>query len=401
MDGSVPPNSASGQEKRANMRGGLLARTALMLGNFVIGVGVLAPAGMLDQLATGLEVSIADAGLLVTYGAVVLCFGSPLMAWATSRLDRRTLLGGTLLIFALGHAAAALAPSYGTLLASRLVMLVFAAVYTPQAASTVALIVPEKARSSAIAFVFLGWSLAVAVGLPIVTTVADHFGWRATFAMLGGFAAVSFALLVLTLPPGLKGAPVSFATWAAVGRSRLILLLLAITVLQTAGPFMIFTYLAPLAKDLASASTEEVALLFALGGVTGFVGNLIATRLVFGWGAFRVSLIFQLIMLCGLVAWSLGAGMLAVMAFGIGLWGLGFAALNSMQQARLVGADPKLASASVALNTSSIYVGQAIGSGAGGWLFTHGHHHLMGYAAIAFLLAALGTIGLTRPKVAT
>jgi predicted MFS family arabinose efflux permease len=271
-------------------------------------------------------------------------------------------------------------------------------VYTPQAASTVALIVPEKARASGIAFVFLGWSLAVAVGLPIVTGVAANLGWRATFAVLGGFAAACVVLLLVSLPAGLKGAPVSFATWTAVARNRLILLLLAITVLQTAGPFMIFTYLGPLVGALAGGSAGSVAIMFAIGGVTGFIGNLIATRLVVGWGAFRVSLLFQVAMLCGLVAWSFGAGVIALMGLGVGLWGLGFAALNSMQQARLVGADPKLASASVALNTSSIYVGQAIGSGLGGILFTHGYHHAMGYAAVVFLLAALGTIGLTRPK---
>ena len=53
------------------MNSGLPARIALMLGNFVIGLGVLAPTGMLDQLARGLAVDVGDAGLLVTYGAVV------------------------------------------------------------------------------------------------------------------------------------------------------------------------------------------------------------------------------------------------------------------------------------------------------------------------------------------
>jgi MFS transporter, DHA1 family, inner membrane transport protein len=380
------------------MNTGLLARVALMLRNFVIGVGILAPAGMLNQLADGLAVSIADAGLLVTYGAVVLCLGSPLMAWATTRLDRRTLLAGSLLIFAVGHAASAFAPNYAVLLAIRLLMLVFAAIYTPQAASTVALIVPEKLRSGAIAFVFLGWSLAVAVGLPIVTTVAAHFGWRVTFALLGGFAVVSCVLLAFSLPPGLTGARVSLATWTAVARNRLILLLLAITALQTGGPFIIFTYLGPLAKALAGSGTAEIATFFAVFGVTGFIGNLIATRLVVSWGAYRVSLLFQTAMLLGLVAWSLGAGLIAVMGLGVGLWGLGFAALNSMQQARLVGADPKLASASVALNTSSIYVGQAIGSGLGGVLFARGYDHAIGYVAVAFLVAAVGAILQTRPK---
>ena len=56
------------------------APTALMLGNFVTGCSVIGPAGMLGELSSGLDVSIRDAGLLITYGAAVLCFGSPIMA---------------------------------------------------------------------------------------------------------------------------------------------------------------------------------------------------------------------------------------------------------------------------------------------------------------------------------
>ena len=69
-------------------------------------------------------------------------------------------------------------PDYGTVLALRLLMLVAAALYTPQAAATVALLVPEKERPGAIAFVFLGWSLAIAGGLPLVTFLTTQFGWR-------------------------------------------------------------------------------------------------------------------------------------------------------------------------------------------------------------------------------
>lgn len=74
------------------------ALTALMMGNFTIGISVLAPAGMLHELAQGLGVSIRDAGFLITAGAVVLCFGSPISAWLTSRFDRRLLLAVTLFI---------------------------------------------------------------------------------------------------------------------------------------------------------------------------------------------------------------------------------------------------------------------------------------------------------------
>jgi hypothetical protein len=54
----------------------------------------------------------------------------------------------------------------------------------------------------------------------------------------------------------------------------------------------------------------------------------------------------------GLCLWAIGAGSLLATGAGIALLGLGFAASNSMQQARLAAAAPDLASASIALNTS-------------------------------------------------
>ncbi|UCE33044.1 MAG: MFS transporter, partial [Burkholderiales bacterium] len=62
-------------------------------------------------------------------------------------------------------------------------------------------------------------------------------------------------------------------------------------------------------------------------------------------------------------------------------WRLGCFSGNSGQQARLVGLAPDLASASVALNTSCIYAGQAIGAGSGGVLITLGGLQLLPWAA--------------------
>src|SRR3954468_24602720 len=126
------------------------APTALMLGNFVTGCSVIGPAGMLGELSEGLGVTIRDAGLLITFGAVMLCIGSPLTAWLTSRIERRTLLATTLAVLALANAASAFAPDYAGLLAIRLIMLAVGALYTPQAAGTGALIVPAEKRGSTI-----------------------------------------------------------------------------------------------------------------------------------------------------------------------------------------------------------------------------------------------------------
>jgi predicted MFS family arabinose efflux permease len=374
------------------------APTALMLGNFVTGTSVLAPAGMLSELSEGLGVTIRDAGLLITFGAIVLCIGSPLTAWLTSRIERRTLLTSTLAVLALANAASAFAPDYATLLVIRLIMLAVGALYTPQAAGTAALIVPAEKRGGTIAYIFLGWSLAAAVGLPLVTFIASRYGWRETYGSIGIAACFGFLLLAWRLPRGLIGAPVDLKTWADVGRNRLIVLLLLITTLQVSGQFAVFTYLGPLLTRLTQAGPDAVGLVFATYGVFGFVGNIIATRLVDSWGSYRTSLLFLATLLAGACIWALGAGNFAIMAAAVAVWGLGFASTNSMQQVRLIGAAPALGTASVSLNTSALYIGQAIGSAAGGMLFARDLLYGAGYVSAAFIALALFVMTLTKPR---
>jgi predicted MFS family arabinose efflux permease len=367
-----------------------------MFGNIAVGVAVLAPAGMLSDLAAGLAVSIREAGLLVAHGAVVLCFGSPLMAWVTSNVDRRILLAATLAILAIGQFASAFAPDYLTLLVLRLLMLAAAAIYTPQAASTIAMIVPDKDRASAISFVFLGWSLAVAAALPLVTLLSAHLGWRTTYAALAASAALGFILNVIGLPAGLRGQPLSLASFGVIARNHTIVLLLTVTLCWTAAMFVIFPYLGPLLARLAGAGPAAAGAFFALYGVMGFIGNLIATRVVRWYRAFNTSAVSLGTMFAGALVWSLGAGTLSLMGAGMLMLGLGFAATNSMQQARLVAAAPPLSTATVALNTSWLYAGQALGTWIGGALFSHDQLLGNGYTAAAFMLAGLLTLSMTR-----
>jgi len=374
------------------------APTALMLGNIVTGCSVLAPAGMLGELSSGLDISIRTAGLLITFGAIVLCIGSPVSAWLTSRIERRTLLAVTLAVLAFTNFASAFAPDYASLLVIRLVMLAVGALYTPQAAGTAGLIVPEQKRGSTIAYIFLGWSLAAAVGLPLITFIASRYGWRAVYGGIGVMGCISFLLLAWRLPGGLMGAPVDLKTWADVGRNRLIMLLLSITTLQMSGQFVVFTFMGPLLAKLTGAGPDAIALVFACYGVCGFIGIAIATRIVDSWGAWKTSVLFTALMLTGVTGWALTAGIYPLMVVSVAIWGLGFASTNSMQQVRLVGAAPSLASASVSLNTSVLYVGQAVGSAIGGLLYARDLLYAAGYVATAFIALALLTVILTRPK---
>jgi MFS transporter, DHA1 family, inner membrane transport protein len=108
--------------------------------------------------------------------------------------------------------------------------------------------------------------------------------------------------------------------------------------------------------------------------------------------------LFTSLVLVGIGGWALSAGTYALMAGSVAVWGLGFASANSMQQVRLVAAAPPLAPASVSLNTSVLYVGQAVGSAIGGLLFACDLSHDMGYASAGLVALALTMVLLSRPR---
>ena len=224
---------------------------------------------------------------------------------------------------------------------------------------------------------------------------SEHRAGCRRLRLIGCF---SFLLLAWRLPGGLVGAPVDLKTWADVGRNRMIVLLLLITTLQMSGQFVVFTFMGPLLTKLTHAGPDGVGLVFAIYGAFGFIGIVIATQIVDSRGAYKTSLLFTVLMLTGVTGWAFSAGIYPLMACSVAIWGLGFASTNSMQQVRLVAAAPALASASVSLNTSVLYIGQAVGSAIGGVLYVHDLLYDAGYVAMSFVALALMTVMLTRPR---
>lgn len=365
-------------------------RLALLCGNFVTGLCVLAPSAMLPELSDGLGVSISGAGYLMTWGAVVLCFASPIVSWLTTRFDRRLLLTTVLAVAAACNVASVFADSYAAVLALRLAMVGLIAIYTPLAASTVSLIVPENARAGTVAFIFLGWTLSIAVGLPIVTALASQFGWRESFAAVGLAAAAAALLNVVALPAGLRGPPLSLQSFVFIARSRQLVLILLLTLFSTSGIFLITVYLGPLLAKLAGAGPGPIGTFFLMMGMAALAGNSATTAAVARLGISRTLAAALLSLAFGAAFWALGAGSLVLMGVGVLLVGIGLPSSNTMQQARLIAQAPSLASATVALNTSLIYVGQAIGSASGGFLYDRGWYHASGYVAVAFFALAFG-----------
>ena len=365
------------------------ARHALMAGNFAIGCGVMVVAGSLNDLVTSLGVSVAVGGQLISVAAVCMALGAPLLAAALSRWDRRSLLALAMAWYTLWHAVCALMPSYATLLPPRTLAVLGAAVFTPQAAAAVTALAPPAERGRAIAFIFLGWSVSSVVGLPLMAWVAETLGWRWAFALVALLSAVTGVWVWRALPAGIRTQALSRHDWKLALTHPLLIGVVAVTALSAAGQFTVFSYFAPYYRQVLGASPAQVSLLFLWFGAFGLAGNMLVGRGIDRLGAARFATWMVAAMALSLALWPLAVGV-ASMALVLVPWALGCFSANSAQQARLGASAPGLAGASMALNTSAIYVGQAAGSAGGGaWLATVGFAGLNGIA-LAWMLLAVG-----------
>ncbi|WP_194722498.1 MFS transporter [Noviherbaspirillum malthae] len=363
---------------------------SLTLGNFAIGTGVMVVPGMLNDLSADLGVPPARIGWLISAFAMTICISGPFLASWTSAIDRRKLLTASLLLYAAMHFAAAFAPGYDTLLAARIVTAIGGAIFTAQAAATAGLMVPADMRGKAIGLVFLGWSIAAVVGTPIGSYLGAHIGWRPTLALVGLLSLVFAGAVWVQIPARLFVAPMDGAAWKALFADTPLLLAISVTAIQALGMFSMFSYMALVLKDGIDATPAVISMMFLCFGVTGVIGNIIGARVMDRIGPMRVGIAAMACMLAAVMLWPLSQGSLAAVTVLVLLWGLGCFAINGSQQARLVAMAPRLASASVSLNSSAIYLGQAAGAFFGGLIISMLGTAALPYFAAAPLAAAIG-----------
>ena len=89
-------------------------------------------AGTLTDISTSLNVSIPQAGQLITAAAILMGLGAPVFATLVAGWDRRRLLTLSLLWYGLLMGLSALAPSYGALLPLRVLAVISPAIFIPR-----------------------------------------------------------------------------------------------------------------------------------------------------------------------------------------------------------------------------------------------------------------------------
>ncbi|MGE8659038.1 MAG: MFS transporter [Achromobacter sp.] len=358
----------------------LVPAAFLALGTFAIGTEGFMIAPLLSTMAADFRMTVPQVALLVVVFTLTLALSAPVSTLLSARLPRRATLLIAMALFAAGNLLAAWSPDFGVLMAARVVMAVASGLYVPNANALAGAIVAPVRRGRALAIVSGGMTLAIALGLPLGGLVGHAFGWRATFLAVGAMSLAAIAGILIGIDRN-AGAGIPVATWSrrvAVLRQPAVVRLLSVSLFWSIGAYAAYPYIAAYLGSVLGYQAGGINATVALWGLAAALGVTSGGALNDRLGSRRVAR--GSLVVLGVSFWLLAlstalppAVAVVPVLLGVAVWGFTVWSFFPAQMARLIAAgETAQAPLALALNTSTMYLGFAIGSALGAALLGHG-----------------------------
>lgn len=377
------------------------ALIALAISAFAIGTTEFVIVGLLPTVASDLDISLTKAGSLISGYALALAIGTPLLAAVFSRVDKKKLLLGLMMVFTIGNAAALFVTSYEAVLFSRIITAIAHGLFFAIATVVATNIVPPGKQGSAVSIMFTGLTVATVLGVPMGTFIGQHIGWRATFGVVALLGVIGLFAIARFVPQSAEQERqrTTIRDILALLKQSQILLGLAMTIFGFGATFVLFTYLSPILTTISGHADQSITWLLLVYGVFVAIGNMVGGRLADRQPVRSLRLIFlaqAIILLLQLLLLPSQAGSFMAIA----LLGLVAFMMSAGVQTHIVAlADryvPAAKSMASALNIAGFNVGIALGSTLGSIVIAKGDYLDTAWvgaimAFIAFLLAVLSS----------
>ena len=362
----------------------------MILMSSVTFVGILSelmPSGVLPLMMDDLNINEVQTGNLVGYYAIASAiFAIPLIS-LTMQFNRKYLLLILLGGFAVSNVIAGLVHDYTIIIALRVIGGICAGVMWPMIAAYGMRLVDEKDHGKAIAVIMAGTTLGISIGLPIMTSIGNEYGWRNEFMGLGAFifaiGLISFFILPST--PGEKLTKNSSPF--ALLKIPEVLLILLLTLLGVIAHYGVYVYITSLVEELQLAGGVESALLFF--GIGSLISVLLAIKYTDNHLRLLTILMFAFIII-SMVIFLLFGGTKGMGHFGFFLWGISFGPLVTLLQAAVSRQVETAKDVATSVQSSVFNLSIMIASSAGGLLL--GMYSPMSLVFLAIALSVPGMV---------
>lgn len=362
---------------------------ALLFGGLGIGITEFVMMGLLEEIALDLAIDIPTAGRLIAAYAVGVVIGAPLLVVIAGKYPPKRLLIGLMLLFTIFNAFTAFAPSYGSLLLSRVLAgLPHGAFFGVGSVVASRLAKPGK-EAQAISIMFAGLTIANLIGVPLGTYIGHHFVWRYSFAIVVLVGLITLLALKFWMPNIPAKQAASVKTQLRFFKRREAWLIVGMIAVGTGGLFSWYSYISPLMTKVAGFSESSMTYILMLAGLGMFFGNLLGGRLADLVSPAKASVILLGAMVVALITQHYVAPYAIpslVMTFVLG--GTAFA-LGAPIQMLMINTAKGSEMLAASVSQASFNIGNALGAFLGGLPIAMGY----GYASPEWVGAAMAAGG--------
>lgn len=258
------------------MKKGLLA---LALGGFGIGVTEFSMMGMLEDIAAYLQISIPEAGHLISIYAIGVVVGAPLLVLFSSQIPPKKILIYLMGLFAVFNGLTALAPSYEMFLVGRFFSGLPHGAFFGVAAIVAKEMADKGKEAQSISVVFSGLTVANLLGVPLATYVGHHFLWRWTFLGIFIIGILTMLLIQWWVPAIAPQKDVSVKNQLKYFKTLRAWWLIGMISIGTGAMFSWISYISPMMTQGAGFAKDIVPRFMILAGLGMFVGNILGGKL--------------------------------------------------------------------------------------------------------------------------
>ena len=377
---------------------------AVSIAAFALVTSEFLPIGVLNSVASDLNISTGTAGLIITLPGVMAAFAAPLLPVAMKQLDRRYVLILLTFIMVIANTITAFSDNFTLLLLSRLVLGISIGGFWATAIALSGKLAPKSLPiAKATAVVMAGVTLATVLGVPIGTWLSEFYGWRSAFAITAVIGFIVLVLQVVFLPPLRPDAAIHLRDLPALLRIPKARSGMLIVLLIGLAHFCAYSYLAPFFKHIAGFDGTTIGMLLLLYGIAGVFGNAFA-----GYsGNLNIRYTLAFVGICFAIVFF-GFPVFAIHETGAfiltALWGFAFGAFPTSANIWMFVHAPQAVEKGMPLFVGLFQVMIASGSLLGGFVVDHFNENILIYGVLSFILLALLSIftlakGLNNPKI--